>query len=119
MRRLKFDFHTGIDAGIFIQSALYEQDMARKTKWSIPFVLLFIILAVNVGRSANGFSIFLTLPGAVLIVLGQKTIFGDRKRGDFWMSTGKVNPDPIVYSYGELYFMTGWILFSLAMSITV
>ena len=60
-----------------------------------------------------------TLPGAFLIVLGQKTVFGDRKRGDYWMQTGKVNPDPIVYSYGELFFMTGWILFSLAMSIAV
>ena len=116
---MKVDFHTGIDAGIFIQSALYEQDMARKTKWSIPFVLLFIILAKNVGTSANGLAVFLTLPGAALIVLGQKTIFGDRKRGDFWMSTGKVSPNPIVYSYGELYFMTGWILFSIAMSIAV
>ena len=42
----------------------------------------------------------------------------DRKRGDFWMQTGKINEDAIVYSYGELYFMQGWILFSLAMSIT-
>ena len=108
-----------IDAGIFIQSALYEQSMERKTKWSIPFVLLFIALAINVGKSANGLAIFLTLPGAFLIVLGQKTVFGDRKRGDYWMQTGKVNPDPIVYSYGELFFMTGWILFSLAMSIAV
>ena len=92
--------------------------MARKTKWSIPFVLLFIMLAVNVGKSANGFAIFFTLPAALLIVLGQKTIFGDRKRGDFWMQTGKINTDPIVYSYGELYFMQGWILFSIAMSLT-
>ena len=36
----------------------------------------------------------------------------------FWMQTGKINEDAIVYSYGELYFMQGWILFSLAMSIT-
>ena len=41
------------------------------------------------------------------------------KRGDYWMATGKVNPNPIVYSYGEIFFMSGWILFSLAMSITV
>jgi len=108
-----------IDAGIFIQSALYEQSMARKTKWSVPFVILFILLAVNLGKSANGLAIFLTLPGAFLVVLGQKTVFGDRKRGDYWMQTGKINPCPIVYSYGELYFMAGWVLFSLAMSIAV
>ena len=71
MRRLRFDFNTGIDAGIFIQSALYEQSMARKTKWSVPFVILFILLAVNLGKSANGLAIFLTLPGAFLVVLGQ------------------------------------------------
>ena len=92
--------------------------MARKTKWSIPFVLLFLLLAFNLGKSADGLAIFLTLPGAFLVVLGQKTIFGDRKRGDYWMQTGKFNEDAIVYSYGELYFMQGWILFSLAMSIT-
>lgn len=107
-----------IDAGIFIQSALYEQSMARKTKWSVPFVLLFILLSINIGKSANGLAIFLTLPGAVLIVLGQKTIFGDRKRGDYWMTTGKVSPNFIVYSYGEIFFMSGWILFSIAMSLT-
>ena len=93
--------------------------MARKTKWSVPFVILFILLAVNLGKSANGLAIFLTLPGAFLVVLGQKTVFGDRKRGDYWMQTGKINPCPIVYSYGELYFMAGWVLFSLAMSIAV
>ena len=114
-------FRCGTVAFVLIISCQPSECKAgeRKTKWSIPFVLLFIALATNVGKNANGLAIFLTLPGAALIVLGQKTIFGDRKRGDFWMSTGKVNPDPIVYSYGELYFMTGWILFSLAMSITV
>ena len=42
--------------------------MTRKTKWSVPFVLLFVALAINVGKSANGFAIFLSLPGAFLIV---------------------------------------------------
>ena len=33
------------------------------------------------------------------------------------METGKPNPNPIVYSYGEPLFMAGWILISLAMAL--
>lgn len=108
----------GIDAGVLIQTALYEGDMERKNKWSVPFVLLFAALAVNVGMGGDGHNMWLSLPGAALIVAGQKTVFGDRKRGDYFMQNdGKPNPNPIVYSLGEPLFMTGWIIFSLAMSI--
>jgi len=109
-----------IDAGVLIQSALYEVDMHRKNKWSVPFVMLFMALAYNVGKSAGGNAIYLSLPGALMIIAGQKTVFGDRKRGDYFMQNGgKTNPNPIVYSVGEPLFMTGWILISLAMSIAV
>lgn len=107
----------GIDAGVLIQSALYEGDMARKNKWSIPFVLLFFSLAINIGLY-GGVSLALALPGAVLIIAGQKIIFGDRKRGDYFMQNNmKTNPNPIVYSYGEPVFMTGWIMMAWAMSL--
>ena len=52
----------------------------------------------------------------MFVIAGQKTVFGDRKRGDYWMENQKVNPNPIVYSVGEPLFMFGWILLSLAMS---
>jgi hypothetical protein len=110
----------GVDAGLLIQTALYKGDMAGKMRWSIPFVLMFVTLAVEIGYLTPGSSRrfwMLSLPGAFLIVLGQKTVFGDRKRGDYWMETKQVNPNPIVYSYGEPFFMTGWILLTLAMSI--
>jgi hypothetical protein len=90
----------GVDAGIFIQKALYEGDMKRKNMWSVPFVALFMGLAANIGWG-GGTKLALALPGAMLIILGQKTVFGDRKRGDYFMQTGKTNPNPIVYSYGE------------------
>lgn len=107
----------GIDAGVLIQTALYKGDMAAKTRWSIPFVLLFLALAINIGMTSN-LALGLALPGAALIIAGQKTVFGDRKRGDYFMTHDmKTNPNPIVYSYGELLFMLGWIMISLAMAL--
>jgi hypothetical protein len=103
-------------AGVLIQTALYKGDLATKNFWSVPFVLLFMALAVELGHK-GGTRLALSLPGAILIIAGQKTVFGDRKRGDNWMETQVVNPNPIVYSYGEPLFMTGWILMSLVMSI--
>ena len=73
-------------------------------------------LAIELGHT-GGIQLVLSLAGAILIIAGQKTVFGDRKRGDHWMETQEVNPNPIVYSYGEPLFMTGWILISLGMSI--
>lgn len=107
----------GIDAGILIQTALYKGDMATKTKWSLPFVGLFMSLALNIGWG-GGVKLALALPGAILIILGQVTVFGDRKRGDYFMQNDKKeNPNPIVYSYGEPLFMAGWIMISWAMSL--
>ena len=107
----------GIDAGVLIQTALYEGDMARKNKWSLPFVIMFISLAINIGLH-GGIPLVLGLSGAILIIAGQKTVFGDRKRGDYFMQNdGKPNPNPIVYSFGEPLFMTGWILISWGMSL--
>jgi hypothetical protein len=103
-------------AGVLIQTALYKGDLATKNFWSVPFVLLFLALAVELGYP-GGIRLGLSLPGAILIIAGQKTVFGDRKRGDYWMDTQLVNPNPIVYSYGEPLFMTGWILMALVMSI--
>merc|ERR1719351_386990 len=61
----------GIDAGVLIQTALYEGDMARKNKWSLPFVILFLALAINVGIH-GGVALALGLAGAILIIAGQK-----------------------------------------------
>jgi hypothetical protein len=107
----------GVDAGVLIQTALYKRDMAGKTRYSIPFVLLFGALATELAWSGGMGR--LAIPGAALVVLGQKTVFGDRKRGDYWMADANAatNPNPIVYSYGEIFFMTGWILMSLAIAI--
>jgi hypothetical protein len=109
----------GIVAGVLIQTALYKGDLAGKMRWSIPFVLLFAALAINIGtiHDTGGLALGLSLPGAILIILGQKTVFGDRKRGDYWMEHQQVNPNPIVYSAGEPLFMTGWILISLAIAL--
>jgi len=76
---------------------------------------LFLALAAELGHK-GGLQLVLSLPGAILIIAGQKTVFGDRKRGDYWMDTGNVNPNPIVYSYGEPLFMTGWLMMALVMS---
>ncbi len=103
-------------AGIFIQTALYKKNAGLKNKFSMLFVLLFLALAFNIGYD-GGIARYLAFPGAILVILGQKTVFGNRKRGDYWMINDEVNPNPIVYSVGEPLFMAGWILLSIAISI--
>ena len=103
----------GVDAGILIQQNLYAGNMAGKQKFSVPFVLLFVALAVNIGSSWGWRALKFSIPGAVLIVLGQKTVFGARRRGDYTMQhNGKANPyaSVYVYTWGEVFFMMGWIL---------
>ena len=110
----------GVDAGILIQANLYAGNMAGKNKFSKPFVLLFFSLAINIGYSWGWIGLALSLPGAILVILGQKTVFGHRKRGDYTMqNAGKANPyDNVnVYSWGEVFFMIGWILICWAMSL--
>lgn len=108
----------GITAGLLIQTALYEGDMARKNRWSVLFVLLFVSLAIMLSLG-DGISRYLALPGAILVIAGQKTVFVNRKRGDYFMINHANNPNPVVYSVGEPLFMTGWILLSLAIALAV
>jgi hypothetical protein len=103
-------------AGGFIQTALYKGNMVLKTRLSMIFVLLFLALAINIGFD-GGPARYLALAGAFFAIMGQMTVFKDRKRGDYWMKHGTPNPNPIVYSVGEPLFTTGWILLALAMSL--
>ena len=75
----------GVDAGILIQANLYAGNAAGKKKFSLPFVLLFVALAINIGSRWSWHALILSLPGAILIILGQKTVFGARRRGDYTM----------------------------------
>jgi len=109
----------GVDAGILIQQNLYGGNLAGKTKFSLPFAILFILLAVNIGTSWGYRAMALSLPGAILIILGQKTVFGARKRGDYSMqNVGEANPynKVLVYTWGEVFFMMGWILICWGMA---
>lgn len=103
----------GVDAGILIQQNLYAGNAKGKAMFSLPFVALFIALAINIGSRWDWRALIFSLPGAILIILGQKTVFGARKRGDYTMQNeGKANPydQVFVYSWGEVFFMMGWIL---------
>ena len=96
-----------------IQANLYAGNMEGKNKFSKPFVLLFLLLAINIGSKWGWIALALSLPGTILIILGQKTVFGARRRGDYTMqNAGKANPynKVYVYSWGEVFFMIGWIL---------
>jgi len=104
-----------ITAGGLIQTAVYKGNMKLKMRFSMIFVLLFFALALNIGYD-GGITRYLAFFGVPLIILGQVTVFKNRKRGDYWMIHKVVNPNPIIYSVGEPLFMTGWILLSLAMS---
>jgi len=109
----------GVDAGILIQQNLYAGNMEGKQKFSMPFVLLFILLATNIGAGWGWHAAIMSFPGAILIILGQKTVFAARKRGDYTMQNdGKANPyeSVFVYSWGEVFFMMGWIVICWAMS---
>jgi hypothetical protein len=78
---------------------------------------MFVALAINIGMTSK-LALALALPGAMLIIAGQKTVFGDRKRGDYFMTHKmQANPNPIVYSYGEILFMTGWIMIALGIAL--
>merc|ERR1712062_325882 len=57
----------GIDAGILIQQNLYAGNMDGKNKFSLPFVVLFLALAINIGSHWQWKALFLSLPGAILI----------------------------------------------------
>jgi len=103
-------------AGLFIQTALYKGNFPLKSKLSMGFVMLFLLLALNIGWE-GGIARYLAFAGAACAIMGQKTIFGDRKRGDYWMKHNEVNPNPIVYSVGQLFFTLGWILLSIAIAI--
>ena len=110
----------GVDAGILIQQNLYAGNMAGKKKFSLPFVALFIALAITIGSRWEWHALAFSLPGAILIILGQKTVFGARRRGDYTMqNNGAANPyDKVfVYSWGEVFFMMGWILICWGMSL--
>jgi|GEM_PF-3124816 len=103
-------------AGGLIQTALYKGSMVFKMRFSMIFVLLFFALALNIGFD-GGPARYFAFAGVLFVIAGQVNVFKDRKRGDYWMINKKVNPNPIVYSVGEPFFMTGWILLSLAMSL--
>ena len=105
-----------ITAGGLIQTALYKGNLILKTRFSMIFVALLLALAINIGWD-NRLALYFSLAGVMLMIAGQMTVFKDRKRGDYWMKNKKVNPNPIVYSIGELFFMAGWIFLSLAMSL--
>ena len=110
----------GVVAGILIQQNLYAGNMAGKKMYSLPFALLFVTLAFNIGSRWDWHALLFSLPGAMLIILGQKTVFGARRRGDYTMQNGgEANPyDRVfVYNWGEVFFMMGWILICWAMSL--
>jgi len=108
----------GVDAGILIQQNLYAGNMSGKNMFSLPFVILFVALAINIGYAWSWRALALSVPGALLIIKGQMTVFGARKRGDHTMQTGKANPyDKVfVYTWGEVIFMMGWILICWGMA---
>jgi len=96
-----------------IQQNLYAGNAKGKAMFSLPFVALFLALAINIGSRWDWRALIFSLPGAILIIMGQKTVFGARKRGDYTMQNdGKANPynQVFVYSWGEVFFMMGWIL---------
>ena len=51
-----------IVAGILIQTALYKGDMAGKNKFSMGFLLLFLLLAINLGLYGSGICLLYTSP---------------------------------------------------------
>ena len=108
----------GIFAGVLLQTATYKQNHGLKTRLSPGFVILFILLAINIGFDGAP-AIYLALAGAIFTLMSQRVAFAHRKRGDHWMKTGQPNPNPIVYSPGIPMFQVGWILLGWAVSIGV
>lgn len=110
----------GVDAGVLIQQNLYAGNMEGKNMFSLPFVILFVLLAINIGASWDWHGLILSIPGAALIIRGQQVVFAARKRGDYTMQNeGKANlyESVFVYTWGEVFFMMGWIIICWGMSL--
>lgn len=110
----------GIVAGVFLQNCVYRSDLSGKNRWSIVFIILFVMVTVFLGLTddfeLNGLAMLSAILGTNFVIFGQKFVFEDRIRGDYWMHQKEdvTNPDPKVYSFGEPIFMLGWLMMSLS-----
>ena len=68
----------GVDACILIQANLYAGNMEVKNKYSIPFVILFVMLAINIGCSWHWRALALSA-NLVETVVARVLIFGNQE----------------------------------------
>jgi hypothetical protein len=110
-------FAQGFAIGVQHVLGIRACDDAKYQKWG-RVVESFYILIVLLVFITSGFAAgMLTLFGVMLLGGGWKLLQMDRKRGEYWIETGAINPKWTVYSYGVLLFPLGLLLFAWGLSI--
>jgi hypothetical protein len=96
--------------------ALWRADPASYQRWSSVYYLFMVLLATAVGI-AGGVALLLSMTGVGLILVGEKRDLYERKRGQVWLDSREVNPNPEVYGVGQPLYVLGWIFLCLAISV--
>lgn len=96
--------------------ALWRADSVSYQRWSYVYYALLILLATAVGI-VGGIALLLSMTGVFFILVGKRRDLYERKRGQSWLESGTVNPNPEVYGIGQPLNVLGWIFLCLAISV--
>lgn len=102
--------------GLSLQKAVPNKDSERRSR--LGRIIMVIFGFVVIFQAFTGWtSCISAMLGVALVAAGDSRMMNDRKRGRLWMETESVNPAPCVFSYGPLFYTSGWVLLALAMSV--
>lgn len=105
----------GFAMSAFLERALRSKNPPMVKKVGIVTSILLVVFAVLV--SMDGLTAcILVLLGVTSFVFGQLMLHEDRKRGAYWMETGKPHPEPLAYSIGSPLTSLGMLLMAWALS---
>lgn len=92
-------------------------DAHKLEKWTRAAVILHGFTALVVFLASGSAAGVLAALGSIAMVTGWTIMQSDRKRGEYWIETGELNPRWTVYSYGVLLVPLGLLLLAWGLSI--
>ncbi len=96
--------------------AFWRADLANFQKWSYIYYALMILLATAIGID-GGVALLLSMTGVCCILVGKRKDLYERRRGQTWLESRTVNPNPEVYGIGQPLYVLGWVFLCLALSV--
>ena len=105
----------GVDSAL-LQPSFWNADAVEHEKYTYLYYCLFAWLAVAIGIQ-GGAALALCIIGVMFIFAGSKLGMNSRKRGEAWLESRSMNPNPSVYGAGHPIYVMGWILLCISMSI--